>query len=186
MFGILSPAHLSLVKTSGVRNFEDATLLRLPRIVEFLGALCIAVGCTAGAQTNPATTVSVDANSVRQPINPNIYGAAFFTSSTDVKHFNLPTNRIGGNNESTYNWNIQLDEPTGVSLPAGDAMNLDNDWYFESYLETTTPGGNNDNIISASTGAGIGTQTIITIPMLPYIATVAPNANTSAASLWSF
>lgn len=149
-------------------------------------AMNLAFLAAATAQSNPATTVSVDANANQHPISPNIYGAAFFSSSTDVKHFNLPTNRIGGNNESTYNWNIQLDEPTGVSLPAGDAMNLDNDWYFESYLETTTPGGNNDNIISASTGAGIGTQTIITIPMLPYIATVATNANTSAASLWSF
>lgn len=149
-------------------------------------ATSLVFGAIAVAQNNPATTVSVDANANQHPISPNIYGAAFFTSSTDVKHFNLPTNRIGGNNESTYNWNIQLDEPTGVSLPAGDAMNLDNDWFFESYLETTSPGGNNDNIISASNGAGIGTQTIITIPMLPYIATVAPNANTSAASLWAF
>ncbi len=162
------------------------TVARPPRTLVILAALCVAFGGTAAAQTNPATTVSVDANANQHAINPNIYGAAFFTSSTDVKHFNLPTNRIGGNNESTYNWNIQLDEPTGVTLPAGDAMNLDNDWYFESYLETTTPGGNNDNIISASNGAGIGTQTIVTIPMLPYIATVAPNANTGAASLWSF
>jgi fibronectin type 3 domain-containing protein len=148
--------------------------------------LCAAFFSTAAAQTNPAATVSIDANANRHPINPNIYGAAYFRSAADIKQFNLPTNRIGGNNDSTYNWNIQLDAPSGVTLPSGDAINLDNDWFFESYLESTSPGGSRDSIISASNQAGIGTQTIVTIPMLPYIATVAPNANTGSASLWAF
>lgn len=149
-------------------------------------AMSLVFGAIAVAQNNPATTVSVDANANQHPISPNIYGAAYVGSSADIKHFNLPTNRIGGNNDSTYNWNVQSDAPSGVTLPAGDAMNLDNDWYFESYLESNTPGGYRDSFISAGTSAGIGTQTIITIPMLPYIATVAPNANTGSASLWAF
>lgn len=186
MFGNLSSISSSLVNARRLRASRDANTLSYRPALTILAATCAVFGATAAAQTNPATTVSVDANSVRQAINPNIYGAAFFSTSADVKQFNLSTNRIGGNNESTYNWNIQLDEPAGVSLPTGDAMNLDNDWYFESYLESTTPGGNNDSIISASNGAGIGTQTIVTIPMLPYIATVASNANTGSASLWSF
>jgi hypothetical protein len=148
-------------------------------------ALFLALPGALSAQ-NPSTTVSVYTTQDQHPISSNIYGAAFFNSSANVKQFNLPTNRIGGNNTSTYNWNIQSDAPSGVTLPAGDAMNLDNDWYFESYLESTTPGGSYDAIISASRGANIGTQTIVTIPMLPYIATVSPNATTSAASLWSF
>jgi len=173
---------------SGKINFQtrfDGFPRTLASLVSPAAALVFAFSVVSSAQ-NASTTVTVATTQNQHPISPNIYGAAFFDSSANVKQFNLPTNRIGGNNTSTYNWNIQSNAPSGVSLPAGDAMNLDNDWFFESYLKSAAAGGYNDGIISASAKAAIGTQTIVTIPMLPYVATVAPNANTSAASLWSF
>ncbi|MGO9231837.1 MAG: glycoside hydrolase family 44 protein, partial [Bryobacteraceae bacterium] len=125
--------------------------------------------------TNPATTVSVNAGANRHPINPNIYGVAWLGTS-DLADLNSPINRYGGNNTSDYNWQQ-------------DAWNLDDDWYFESYLLDGPPvveGANADNFIQTTHAANVGTQPMITVPMLPNIAKVASNATTGAASLWSF
>jgi len=137
---------------------------------------------------NTATTVTVTTQKNQHPISRNIYGVSIMDSAgaPDIKALNDPNNRIGGNNVSTYNWDVAAHAPAGVKLPPGDALNLDNDWYWESYLESNAPGGLYDGIIAAGKTAGVGTQTMATIPMMPYIATVSPSATTSAASLWSY
>jgi uncharacterized protein (TIGR03437 family) len=134
----------------------------------------------AGAQ-NPATSVSVDAAANQHAINPNIYGVGAFTDSdnnvltSDLAAVNAPIHRYGGDLSSTYNWQQ-------------DAWNLDHDWYWESYLLSSpqTEGAFADSFISGTRAANVGTEPAITIPMLPYIAKVGPDANTGAASLWSY
>ena len=169
----------SIVRTFGFqfswdipRSVAVALLPVLPTV------LAIGFFSAAAAQLNaqnPATSVAVDANANQHPISPNIYGICFGTQS-DVAALNAPLNRFGGNNTSDYNWQQ-------------DAINLDFDWYFESYLENgppVVPGAFYDNSIQDTFNANVGSEPMITIPMLPYIAKVAPNANSNSASLWSF
>jgi hypothetical protein len=145
--------------------------LRVLALLAFAGV----VFCSSGAAQNPATSVAVDANANQHPINPNIYGVAWFGTS-DLAAVNAPVNRFGGNNTSDYNWQQ-------------DAWNLDADWYWESYLLDGPPivaGAYYDNEIQSTYAANVGTRPIVTIPMLPYIAKVGADATTGAASLWSF
>ena len=117
---------------------------------------------------NAATSVSVDAGANHRAINPNIYGVCF-AGTADVAALNAPLNRMGGNNMSDYNWQI-------------DALNLDFDWYFESFLQNDpmTPGKAADNFIQNTRAANVGSEPMITIPMLPYIAKLGANATTGS------
>jgi hypothetical protein len=137
-------------------------------------ALLAPVYVTQLSAQNAATSVSVDANANHRAINPNIYGICF-AGTSDVAALNAPLNRSGGNNMSDYNWQI-------------DALNLDFDWYFESFLQDDpiTPGKAVDDFIQQTYAADVGSEPMITIPMLPYIAKLGPNATSGAASLWSY
>ncbi|MGP8226682.1 MAG: glycoside hydrolase family 44 protein [Terracidiphilus sp.] len=166
----------SIMKASRLRYSGDAILALAGslRALALLAFAC-AVFCSAATAQNPATSVAVDVNANQHPINPNIYGVAFGKTS-DVSTLNAPLNRFGGNNTSDYNWQQ-------------DALNLDFDWYFESYLmdgPPIVPGAYYDNNIQATYAANVGSEPMITIPMLPYIAKVGADANSGAASLWSF
>ena len=123
---------------------------------------------------NAATSVSVDADANQHPINPNIYGICA-AGTSDILALNAPLNRLGGDLTSTYNWQI-------------DALNLSHDWYWESYTQSSpiVPGKSIDVSIQNTFAAKVGSEPMVTIPMLPYIATVGANATPNAASLWSF
>ena len=109
---------------------------------------------------NPAVTLSVDANTNRHSINPNIYGLAYATTQ-QLSDLNVPLNRYGGNNTSRYNWQLNAD-------------NRGQDWYFESIGEpSSVPGERGDTFIS-NTRAG-GAQAMITVPIINYIATLGLN-----------
>jgi len=121
--------------------------------------------CAAAAWAqNPATSVSVDANANRHPINPNIYGIAY-GSATDMQLLNAPLNRWGGNSTSRYNWQI-------------DAHSAGSDWYFETYSDGSgTPSGSADQYV-ATTRANAGAEPLFTIPMIDYLANLGPNRTT--------
>src|SRR4029077_635616 len=105
---------------------------------------------------NPATSVGVDANVNRHPINPNIYGIAY-GDAHDMQTLNAPLNRWGGNSTSRYNWQI-------------DAHSAAADWYFEIYSDGGgTPGGSADQFVAA-TRANTGAQPAFTIPMIDWLA----------------
>jgi uncharacterized membrane protein len=143
--------------------------------LRFLATALLAAACAGQlAAQNPAASVSVDAAANHHAINPNVYGVCF-AGTADLAALNAPLNRDGGNNMSDYNWQI-------------DALNLDNDWYFESFLQDSpiTPGKAVDNFIQQTYAANVGSEPMVTIPMLPYIAKLGPNPTTSAASLWSY
>src|ERR1700704_3797661 len=91
---------------------------------------CIIGAAFANAQ-NPAVAVNVNAAANRHAINPNIYGVAF-ASAAQLQDLNAPLNRMGGNNTSRYNWQLNAD-------------NKDADWYFESIGDNSTVAGERDD-----------------------------------------
>src|ERR1700679_1555074 len=97
------------------------------------------------------TTISIDATANVHAIDPRIYGVSF-GSQADVKALNAPLNRMGGNNMSDYNWQV-------------DAQNLDQDYYYESYPDKSAKaGGYADSFIKNSKQAGA--DPLITIPLV--------------------
>ena len=116
---------------------------------------------------NPATSVSVDANANRHPINPNIYGIAY-GDAHDMQALNAPLNRWGGNSTTRYNWQI-------------DAHSAAADWYFETYSDGSgAASGSADQYVAATRSANNGAQPMFTIPMIDYIANLGPNRSTLA------
>jgi hypothetical protein len=105
------------------------------------------------SSTNSTNYIGIDAGANRNPISPMIYGVAFATSN-QLEDLNFTMNRSGGNEESTYNWEI-------------NAHGKGADWYFESYPDSSaTPGESADSIVADSKAAGA--QALITIPMMSW------------------
>jgi hypothetical protein len=95
--------------------------------------------------------ITVDALANRHAISPLVYGTAF-ASSNQLADLNFTLNRSGGNNETRYNWQI-------------NAHNLDADYYFESYPDSSsTPGATADAFVANSLVGGA--QPMISIPMI--------------------
>ena len=121
--------------------------------------LVLVIAALAGAvpalAQNPATSISVDANASRHPINPNIYGIAY-GDAHDMQALNAPLNRWGGNSTTRYNWQI-------------DAHSAASDWYFETYSDGSgTPSGSADQYVATTRSANNGAQPLFTIPMIDY------------------
>ena len=118
---------------------------------------------TVAALPDAATVITVDAAAGRHAISPLIYGVAF-GSQAQLLTLNAPLNRSGGNGETRYNWRL-------------NASNHANDWYFESIADTAaTPGEEADTFVAASKAAGA--QSMLTIPMLGWVANLGPNRQT--------
>jgi hypothetical protein len=111
------------------------------------------------AGPNPANVLIVDAASSRAPISSQIYGTAFATAS-QLSDLNFTMNRSGGNEETTYNWQI-------------NAHGKGADNYFESYPDASaTPGESADTVVSSSKSAGA--QALITVPMIGWTPILGP------------
>jgi len=170
----------SIVRTIGLGFSRNATrpLGVSLRLAALPAVLAIGFFSTAAAQLsaqNAATSVSVDAAANQRAINPNIYGLSV-AGESDVANLNAPLNRLGGETlASTYNWQI-------------DALNQSHDWYWASYLQDLpqVPGAAVDLSIQATYGASVGSEPMVSIPMMPYIANLGPNPDPNTASLWSY
>ena len=126
-------------------------------------AAAVILPAVAGAQI----AITVNAQSNRHAINPNIYGVSNLTQA-QLQDLNAPLVRYGGNNASRYNWLLNAD-------------NRGSDWYFESIGDTSAVAGERgDTFIQGAKLAAA--QPMVTIPMLPYIA----NLGTKRSYLWSF
>lgn len=108
---------------------------------------------------NPAVTVSVDASADRHAIDPRIYGVAYGDAAS-LSDLRAPVNRLGGNNTSRYNWQVNAD-------------NRGSDWYFESIPFANTPGEVGDSFVTASRAGG--SAPMLTIPMVGWVAKVGAN-----------
>ena len=125
----------------------------------------IAAAATLAAQNGPVTVV-VDVAASRRAIDPNIYGVAYATTA-QLTDLNVPLNRLGGNNTSRYNWQINAD-------------NRGQDWYFESIGDaSSTAGQRGDDFVAAAKAAGA--QPMITIPIIDYVAKLGTNRSKLAS-----
>ncbi len=117
---------------------------------------------------NPAVAVSVDATANVHAISPLIYGVSSGTTAQLAVHvagypagINAPLNRYGGDNATRYNWRLNAD-------------NKANDYYYESIGDASSVAGERgDTIMSNSKAAG--SQAMITIPMIPWVAKLGAN-----------
>jgi len=97
------------------------------RIVLSAG-LCLAIWSTNAQSPGPA--LSIDTNTNRHAISPDIYGINFYwtvnatsqpaspAALAAAQNIRATARRWGGNNTSTYHWQY-------------DVQNLDNDWFYE-------------------------------------------------------
>ncbi len=82
--------------------------------------------------------------SVKKPINSDIYGVNFPTSASYIQHLGVTLSRWGGNAVTAYN-------------PFGGFTNAGNDWYFENRGSDSA-----DDWIGWVKGAG--SKTLLTVP----------------------
>ena len=106
-----------------------------------------------------AISITVDAQRNRHPISPLIYGVAFATAA-QLSDLNFTLNRSGGNEETTYNWQL-------------NAHGKGADWYFESYPDSSsTPGATADSFVTASKSGAA--EPMITLPMIGWSPRLGP------------
>lgn len=138
----------------------------MPVLISSLTLICAA---SVRAQ-NPATTVTVNATTNNHAISPYIYGVNW-PAAADYANLNLPIARAGGENIDEYNWQS-----------GQNASNTASDWYFESNQGTGGSAANGTYDAFVNAGKSTSTQSILTVPMLPYIAHV----GTNGARTWSY
>jgi Glycoside hydrolase family 44 len=117
----------------------------------------------------PVLSVNAAASG-RHPINPDIYGIAYGPGLTPpdltfAKQIKLPNIRWGGNAATNYDWQ-------------SDLTNAGNDYYFMNFRSYTkpspTPGYMVDQMIETYTSEDPGLHTVLTVPIIPWIADGSP------------
>jgi hypothetical protein len=102
--------------------------------------------------------IRVSALTNNHAISPLVYGVAWAPSLDYLRDIGATVHRWGGNRASTYNWL--------VNASASGA-----DWYFENFTrvnpENSYP---RDAVEFAHDSAAAGAATLLSIPMLPFIA----------------
>ena len=136
-----------------------------------IGAMCfvgwgLATGSSAAHAQSETVTVTIDAKANRHPISPLIYGVAYADDAA-LKDLHVPLHRYGGNNATRYNWQLNAD-------------NRANDWFFESIADTSAVSGERGDTFTARSKAA-GAQTMLTIPMIDWVAKVGPNRDKLAS-----
>lgn len=158
-----NPVRIDLTKQLNGLAFQDLMLMNASGHPKFyLNNVAVVSASSGGGGGGTAVTVSVDATADVHAISPLIYGvAAFDNTAATLSALNAPINRHGGNATSGYNWQI-------------DASARGMDWFFESVPETSagTPSLSLINLVSANRSAGA--QSMITVPMMSYVARLGP------------
>ncbi len=117
--------------------------------------------------TNTAVSIAVDAQLNRHPISSLVYGVAS-ASASQLADGNLTVNRLGGNEETTYNWQA-------------NAHGKGADWYFESYPDSSsTPFASADSFVADSKNGGA--KAMITVSMIGWM----PKLGSGRSILWSY
>lgn len=99
--------------------------------------------------------INIDVTANVHAISPLIYGMASAPDVNYMQDAGVTVNRWGGNHNSRYNWKI-------------GAANRDADWYFENFDKGDD---NGEAVITfAQENAAANARTILTIPMLDWVA----------------
>lgn len=127
-------------------------------------ALVFLIGTVTRSQT--VVVVQVDAAAGRHPIDARIYGVAHADAAT-LADLRVPLHRWGGNVSTRHNWQA-------------NASNRSADWYFESLADgPAVAGGSADSFVSQSKTNG--SEPLITIPTLGWVAKVGANRSSLAS-----
>jgi hypothetical protein len=140
-----------------------------PRIV-LLAALVASlpvVGLRPSSQravAAPSVTLSVDAGAGRHAINPDIYGINFAPEAL-ARRISLPVDRWGGDTTETYNWKL-------------GSANHGINWYFSNFADCWEErfdycqSGHDFRAYRerVEIDDGVGAKTILTLPMLGWVA----------------
>ncbi len=148
--------HLMLMNASGHPKF-------------YLNNVALLTGGGNPGDPGTGVAIAIDAAANVHDISPLVYGVAAFDNVAPVlSALNSPINRHGGNATSAYNWQA-------------NASGRGEDWYFESVPEDggSAPAGALANLVQANRQAGA--QSMITVPMLNWVARLGPNRSKLAS-----
>ncbi|MFL5822425.1 MAG: glycoside hydrolase family 44 protein [Solirubrobacteraceae bacterium] len=130
--------------------------------------LALVLGSLLSAASSPAATtihLAVNASAGRHPISPYIYGLNYADRGL-AKATELPVDRWGGNSTDAYNWRL-------------GSYNTGNDYYFENISDCFQHSGPcvpaYRTFISGDRARG--SRTLLTLPMVGYVARDAPKAH---------
>lgn len=112
-------------------------------------------GANGTCQAKAGTGILVDANSQLTPISPDLYGVAFATESADDSYKVATLDRWGGDSETNYNWQKDINNSGG-------------DWMCANYAGS---GNTTDKFVQTSKTRGM--NTLMTIPISGWLANVA-------------
>ena len=162
----ISLASLGVANNANFDGFWIQETVSTPLPTFYIDDITL-VASTTPPVTNTPVTVTVDAQLNRHPISRLIYGVAF-AASNQLSDLNFTLNRSGGNEETTYNWQL-------------NAHGKGADWYFESYPDaSSTPGASADGLVADSKSGGAAP--LITLPMIGWT----PKLGPGRAILWSY
>jgi hypothetical protein len=131
-----------------------------------LTALAALLFAPPGEAQNPPVTVAVDAQANRHPISDEIYGLNYAETGA-LSDLRCTLHRLGGNNTSRYNWQLNAD-------------NRGADWYFQSIAyDSATAGEAGDTFIAQSRAAGA--EPMVTIPMVGWVGKLGPGRSKLAS-----
>ncbi len=134
------------------------SFVRSGRAASLIGIAILAL--SPDAAQSATLDIAIDATANQHPISDLIYGVAF-ASQADLTALNAPLNRSGGDSMTDYNWAV-------------NAQNLADDWYFESYPQSSaTPGAEADTFVQQTKAAGA--LPMLTIPLIGWVAKLGPN-----------
>jgi hypothetical protein len=157
----ISTAALGVANATGLTGFwfQNTSGSAIPTYYVADIELIAGPAASPGAP-NPTNFISIDVGANRHPISPMIYGTAFATSN-QLADLGFTMNRSGGNEETTYNWEI-------------NAHGKGNDYFFESLPDSSaTPGQSADSVVADAKGAGA--HALITIPMIGWTPILGPS-----------
>jgi hypothetical protein len=137
-------------------------------------------GNSAQASATPsgnstAVQVTVDVLTNRHAISPYVYGGAYPNNAAAITDSGLSVVRWGGDATSTYNWQAQT-------------YNAAADYYFEDYAASgfNNSSADSDSIQFIKDVIAAGSNPLMTMVMLPWVAKSAETPPPSANYHWSF
>ena len=126
----------------------------------------------AAAGTPVAVTVNVLTN--RHAISSYVYGGAFPQDAAHITDSGLSVVRWGGNAASTYNWQLGTNK-------------ADNDYYFEDFaFSALNKSADSDSTQFITDVKAAGSNPLMTMVMLPWVAQSAESPGTGGNLHWSF